>query len=104
MRLSNGRPLGVVVIAVWTGLLGLASLVLSIPGSLTHLPVGLLYLAGSYGMWRQTKRGASILIVAWAVGAVQSTIVRGNPLAFVGVILVSGYLYYRREEFQARRA
>ncbi|WP_434522013.1 hypothetical protein [Halorubrum sp. AS12] len=43
----------------------------------------------------------SILIVAWVVGAVQSTIVRGNPLVFVGVILVSGYLYYRREEFQA---
>jgi len=101
MSLLNGRPPGVVIIAVWTGLLGVASLVLSIPGSLTHLTIGILYLAGSYGVWQQTKRGAGILIVAWVVGAVQSTLVRGNPLAFVGVILISGYLYYRREEFQA---
>jgi len=100
MSLLDGRPLGVVVISVWTGLLGLASLVLSVPESLTHLPVGILYVAGSYGMWQQTKRGASILVVAWVVGAVQSTIVRGNPLAFVGVVIVAGYLYYRREEFQ----
>jgi hypothetical protein len=96
MELTGDRPPGFLVIVIWTGLLGIASLLLSIPESLTHLPVGILYLVGAYGLWRQTRRGALLLVGAWVVGAVQAAVVRGSPLAILGAALVSGYLYSRR--------
>ncbi|MCG1004441.1 MULTISPECIES: hypothetical protein [Halobacterium] len=96
MGLLSERPLGFEIIAVWTGLLGLASLVLSVPRSLTYLPVGVLYVAGSYGLWRQTRRGAAVLVAAWVVGAAHSAFVVGQGLPLLGAVLVAGYVYHRR--------
>ncbi|MGB9964399.1 hypothetical protein [Halobacterium sp. CBA1126] len=100
MGVLSERPLGFEIIAAWTGLLGLASLVLSVPRSLTYLPVGILYVAGSYGLWRQTRRGAAVLVVVWVVGAGHSALVEGRVFAFLGAVLVAGYVYYRRAALQ----
>lgn len=100
MSVLDDRPLGVGILVAWSGLLGLASIGLAFPGPIWHLPVGILYLAGAYGLWQQSQNGAVVLSVAWFVGAIDYTVTYGAPASVIGALLVSSYLYYRRNVFR----
>lgn len=91
MSISGKRYWGIKIIAAWTGLLGIASLVLAFPQTNLYLPLGVLYLIGAYGLWFRYVWGAFVVPVAWIFGVV----VREQPLALVGVAVISAYLYYQ---------
>lgn len=95
----RGRPIGFVLLSLWSTLLGLGSIVLGIRGALVQVPLGILFILGAYGLWRQRVWGGVVLVVAWLFGAID-TAMHGNYLAFVGVAVVIAYLYMRRVSFE----
>lgn len=91
-------PLSVKAIAAWTGLVGVALLLLGVTRTPWYLPLGVAALAAGYGLWNRRYWGLLLAGVVYAVEGLRSAI-EGAAIELVLVVVLLGYLYRQRRYF-----
>lgn len=95
---EESPPLGVVLIAIWSGLTGCAFLVLGYSQTPAYYFPGGLLLISAYGLWKLDKIGLYGALVAYATTAVIA-VVGGDLIELPVTIVLLLYLFTQRRHF-----
>jgi len=92
------RPLGFVLLEWGHVLIGIIYLLFGL-GNPLHIPLGLLFILGGYGIWKQTYSGVALLGIVWSAEIAYTAYYGLDASVVISPFLVFGYLFLRRDKF-----